>query len=224
MSRPLSSMEIISETLKSYGEELNEGKFEFIYNEVARLASEHHVSAVPILTDILYQSGIDPLLYMDHVPTEFCYRGEIESIHIPSSIQYISNYAFYKCEGLREVSIPESVTAILTHAFMECSKLQAIELPDSIISMGDWVFARSGLTSIKLPSHLKTIPFACFRKCLRLKTITIPKSVSVIMPTAFSECEALTDVYYEGSREEWYKLEGHDRIYGTWISFHFNSK
>lgn len=41
----------------------------------------------------------------------------------------------------------------------------------------------------------------------KVKTVIIPKSVSVIVYAAFDNCKNLTDIYYEGTKSQWSKIE-----------------
>ena len=46
-----------------------------------------------------------------------------------------------------------------------------------------------------------------FAGCTNLERITIPVSIRKIAEGTFTGCESLTDVYYEGSYEDWKKIE-----------------
>ena len=46
-----------------------------------------------------------------------------------------------------------------------------------------------------------------FSGCVNLKRITIPRIVTRIAENAFQGCDSLEDVYYEGSLEEWRKID-----------------
>ena len=53
----------------------------------------------------------------------------------------------------------------------------------------------------------QTIGTKSFSGCIGLKRITIPKCVKRIEENAFKCCDSLEDVYYEGTLEEWRKIE-----------------
>ncbi len=53
----------------------------------------------------------------------------------------------------------------------------------------------------------RTITSESFSGCVNLKRITIPKSVTRIEENAFKDCDSLEDVYYEGTLEEWRKID-----------------
>ena len=80
-----------------------------------------------ILTEVLCTLGIDPLIYLDYIPTYFLAYSKIKSINISSRIMSISQSAFERCSGLTSVTIPNSVTSIGNSAFEHCSSLTSIK-------------------------------------------------------------------------------------------------
>ena len=134
---------------------------------------------------------------------------KLTSVEIPGSITSIGSYAFYCCTSLTSVTIGDSVTSIGERAFEGCSFLTEVTIPDSVTSLGARAF--SGCTSLVtavIGDGVKTIPSYTFYHCTALTTVTIGSSVTAIDYTytsggAFSYCEALTTVYYNGTKDEW---------------------
>ena len=62
------------------------------------------------------------------------------------------------------------------------------------------------VTDIVLPSTIERIPTGAFAGCSGLKRITIPKKIKTIREGTFAGCDNLEDVYFEGSMEEWRKI------------------
>ncbi len=151
------------------------------------------------------------------------------SIKIPSSVTSIESHAVFGCYSLTSVEIPSSVTRIGESAFAECVLLKSIEIPFSVTSIGDSAFHLSALTKITIPasvtsignqafqcpylqsvdfdanSQLTSIGYNAFRYT-KLTEITIPASVTSIQNDAFSECGNLKKIYFEGTEEQWKKL------------------
>ena len=70
--------------------------------------------------------------------------------------------------------------------------------------------AFKGNTTVKdiiLGSNIERIGAGAFAGCTALERITIPKKVSMIPLGAFDGCTSLADIYYEGTPEEWEKIE-----------------
>lgn len=77
-----------------------------------------------------------------------------------------------------------------------------------IIAISKDAFAgRDKLTDIVLPAAVRGIPKGAFKGCTELKRITIPKAVNKICKGTFDGCRDLEDVYYEGTAEEWEKID-----------------
>ena len=79
-----------------------------------------------------------------------------------------------------------------------------------------------GLNSVVLPNGIKAIRYGSFSQA-SLKKITIPKSVMIIERYAFYYAD-LTDIYYEGSEEDWSKITIETDVFGVnkTITIHYN--
>ena len=103
---------------------------------------------------------------------------------IPNSVTSIGSSAFYSCTNLTSITIPNSVTSIGDTAFFDCHNLSSITIPDSVESIGE----------------------DAFESCTALENITIPNSLTSIASLTFYNCKNLTDVYYNGTLNEWNKI------------------
>ncbi len=122
----------------------------------------------------------------------------ITSVTIPSSVNYIGNYAFQYCTNLTNVTIPNSVRLINFGAFLGCSSLAGISLPNGIRSIQGWTFNLcTSLTNITIPNSVTFIRDLAFHQCDSLTTITIPDSVTRIgegLQGVFAGCDNLANV------------------------------
>lgn len=142
------------------------------------------------------------------------------------SIEQIGHRAFAECKSLEQITLPSTLQAIASLAFYK-SGLKEIEIPDSVkdvvtedgdgnetttpgLGIGAFLNCTS-LESAKIGSGIKRIPSGAFGNCPSLKEIYIPLSVTEVdgkdsasnVGHAFYGDTALTDVYYEGSQEQW---------------------
>lgn len=101
-----------------------------------------YYSVIYKLTYLLYSIGIDPLLYLNHIPDNFLGRASIKSIVIPGNIVSIGKKAFQECKNLTTVVIEDGVKSIKDYAFVGCTKLTNVTLPSSIESIGIFIFTR----------------------------------------------------------------------------------
>ena len=155
--------------------------------------------------------------------------SSLPSVTIPDGVTTISESAFEGCSCLSSVTIPDSVTSIGKSAFRDCCKLTGLTIPDNVTSIGDHAFnGCNGLTSVTLPTSVTRISAGMFYNCWALSNVTIPNGVTSIGDSAFGKCTdlssvtipdsvttigrdafyycSLTDVYYDGTAEDWAKI------------------
>ena len=60
--------------------------------------------------------------------------------------------------------------------------------------------------NIEIPDSVTSIGSFAFDGCTSLSSIEIPDSVTSIEGSAFYGCSNITDVYYQGSEEDWAKI------------------
>ena len=130
----------------------------------------------------------------------------LEHVSIPTGIISIGDNAFGNCTSLQSIAIPNCVTSIGGYAFFNCGSLEQIFIPGSVESIGrDAFLCCSNLSDVILLSGVKRIDYYAFGSCDALNSITIPSSLTSIEQTALSS--SITDIYYEGSEEEWLEIE-----------------
>ena len=122
----------------------------------------------------------------------YAYRGAIQKIQIGNGVKQISNYAFYGCSCLTDVTIPNNVTNIGEYAFNNCYSLTSVSVPNSVTSIGSRSFCNFSLVSVSIPNSVTRIADYAFYTCYSLTSLTIPDGVTSIGSTAFSLCYGLT--------------------------------
>jgi len=138
----------------------------------------------------------------------FAYCTKLAEITIPKSVKNIGDGAFEVCSSLTNITIPEGVSKIGERTFFHCSSLTSITIPESVTSIDQMAFLGcSSLISITIPDGVTSIDMGVFSKCSSLKSVIIPKSVTSIGEYAFEECNSLWHVFYEGTQEQWGKIE-----------------
>ena len=77
-----------------------------------------------------------------------------------------------------------------------------------VIKVGHNAFkGNTTITDIILGSDICSIEGGAFAGCTSLERTTIPKGVKCIPEDTFAGCTALTDVYYEGTLDEWKAID-----------------
>ncbi len=63
------------------------------------------------------------------------------------------------------------------------------------------------ITDVLLPASIEALPAGLFAGCTNLQNVTIPRRVKRVGENTFAGCVHLKNIYYEGSLEEWKRVE-----------------
>ena len=121
----------------------------------------------------------------------------IESLVLPSSVEWIENDAFYGCDNLQSITIPDSVTYIGGGAFTGCTKM--MHKVDGLVYLQTtdnpyyYLMYAESTSMIDAPIHkrCKFIGRGVFEGCENLTDVIIPAAVHSIGDAAFLDCPAL---------------------------------
>lgn len=86
--------------------------------------------------------------YSSRVTPWDSYKNQIKFVFIEDSVNFIGQYAFYRCPSIVSVDIADTVGAIGCSAFRECSSLKAVFLPDSVFAIDEYAFDGCGSLAI----------------------------------------------------------------------------
>lgn len=140
---------------------------------------------------------------------------KLKTITLGKGITEIRTNAFLSLTQLSSVTLGENITEIGSNAFMRCSSLTQLTLNKNLQTIGNNAFRLcSGLTEIELPDSLQSLGSYVFSNCTCLTTVTIPQGVDKLYST-FSNCSALKDIYFNGTREQWEAIPKSNWDYGT---------
>ena len=152
--------------------------------------------------------------------------SSLKSVTIGNSVTSIGSEAFYSCSSLTSVTIGNSVTSIGSYAFYSCISLTNVYYEGTI---EDWCnikfnsyesnpmycenhfYLRNSnneweeVTSIEIPNTITEIGDYQFYGFDNVTSIVIP-DITSIGSSAFRSCSSLTNVYYEGTIEDWCKI------------------
>lgn len=134
----------------------------------------------------------------------------LKTVHFPSTLQEIGEYAFWGCETLNNIVIPNSVQKIGIGAFEGCSNLLSIKIPSNT-AIGHFAFKNAGC----LPFLYKTNLNLCNcnicnvqnttnnKVCLIQPSLTgivyVPSDVPFLPTSSFENCDTLRQITFEGS-------------------------
>lgn len=144
--------DLIIEVLGANAKELNNGKFDTIYDTFYQIDesddNERNYYLTPLLTTTLLKAGINPLKYMDKVPPYYLIESDITEIVLPNNIKKIDYYSFSLCERLSKIYLSNSLITIEEEAFQGCKSLKQIKIPKSVKYIGKSAFEDTGLDQV----------------------------------------------------------------------------
>lgn len=143
-------------------------------------------------------------------PRLYDYIDNVKSVVVESGITELGRLALSEYVNLERVELGDTVTTIGEFAF-QYTGIKEIILSDSVEVIREEAFTWcESLEYIKMSKNLVTIEPIAFWGCTSLKSIDIPSSVTSIGKDAFIYCEKLTDIYYQGTQEQWNEIEKYE--------------
>ena len=178
------------------------------------------------------ESAIIPAFALSYI-----LNSNLKNVVITSG-EYIGNEAFENCSSLTSITIPASVTNIGNEAFENCSSLTNVYYSGTIEDWCNIAFRNDNLnpmyyatnfyildengdieyngknykilTELEIPATVKLIGNYQFYGFNQFIDITIPASVTSIGYRAFYNSSSLTNVYYNGTIEDWCNITFND--------------
>lgn len=120
--------------------------------------------------------------------------ANLKTVKLPNSIKKIGISGF-NCSGINSIELPSSIEFIDGFAFSNCKNLKAISIPEKVTEIpDDFAFGCVGLTEIVIPENVTRIGMLAFYGCNNLKKITIGPNVKTISISAFGNCPNIEEV------------------------------
>jgi len=210
--------------------EEREIKFDSRYGELPTVSREGYifggwytsfVGGEEITAESVYTTASDTVLYArwirydDAIASGKCGDDLSWSIHYDGTLKIIGSGAMYDFEYntvpwrdyshlVKVIILDDRITHIGNFAFWTCMSANGISIPDALESIGE--NAGCPGREIVLPSGIKTMEFGAFSQSL--ETVSIPGSLVSAGPfysNAFSNCDNLKKIYYDGDMISWLK-------------------
>ena len=133
----------------------------------------------------------------DHV---FAECKSLRTITLPGSLRFLGKEVFDGCDTLKEVYYEGTLRQWCKIRFDDCVYYMTNPLCEAEKLYIDSQLVEGELT---LPNDCTSISEIAFAGQKRITSVTIPNSVKTIGQNAFANCDNLTDVYYQGTKEQW---------------------
>lgn len=149
-------------------------------------------------------------------------NSAVKEVVMQKGVESIGKHAFFGAENLETVTVPDSVSFIGAKAFDKTPFLEAKKLGGGVVYVGKVVYAYSPKTITDDQGNVKgvdnpkelviedgTTGFAehALEYLSSLKKIVLPSSIKIIGQSAFFGCKSLSEIYFNGSFDEWNGVE-----------------
>lgn len=159
--------------------------------------------------------------------------SNLSTVVLPNELAYIGTDAFRNCVALTyneygnacylgstnnqylllvkakstdntEATINENNKFIHSNAFEDCEHITSVTIPNGVISIGEDAFKYCyALTRVTLSNTVTSIGYMAFYYCNNLTTLVIPTSVTSIGDYFIDGCSSMSNIYYQGTKEQW---------------------
>lgn len=172
--------------LRTHSNLLKSGNIKSLYNKIVEgYVTKNYNYLISEVSQILINSGINPLDYLNDVPQNFLFDSDVTSIKIPSNITKISMYSF-TYSNVESIKIPNSVDYMGINVFQECKSLKSITFSNALKTIPkNTCLDCTSLSYVGIPEGVEEIMRGAFFGCDKLNNVTIPKSIKFIEVTAF---------------------------------------
>ena len=141
-----------------------------------------------------------------HIADAFV-MSDIVSVKMSDSVYTIGEYSFAFCFSLATIDFSQNLLSIGENAFYGCSTLPSVVFPNQLRELGACAFYQcENLTSVRLSPSLTLLDDGAFFNCTQLRLVQIPKTLTAFGVEAFGSCPSIELVFYEGTEEEFKKI------------------
>lgn len=157
-------------------------------------------------TQLLQLIDINPLNYMDYIPSSYLSKTNITNFDIPSHVRVIGNNAFRECYKLQNIIIPDNVVTIGFQAFENCKSLKDVQIGNNLNYIDYGAFARcTSITSIVIPDSVTSIGNYAFGECVNLTNLILGANLKDLSMNFINDTN-IKEINYNNTMENWKKV------------------
>ena len=157
-------------------------------------------------------------LPVTHIGDTAFYNTYITSIRLGEAIVSIGQMSFYNCYSLKNIYINENLSFVAPYGFYNapisnvyfsgtvsdwCQISFGNYLSNPLNNAGALYFNNELATDLIIPNGVSSINELSFYKCTSIVSVTLPQSVKTIGASAFANCSNISNVYFNGTVDEW---------------------
>ena len=177
------------------------------------------IECIEVAEENPYFCSVDGVMYNKDMTELIFYPRCLNatSFIIPDSVKTIGLAAFFWCDNLESITMSDNVETIEDHAFYYCFSLKDVTFSKNLKTIERFAFyVCRELEEIIIPDGTESIKLYAFAGCENLKSVYIPKSIQYINCNAFIGTDALTEINYCGTEEDWNNIiiDNKDEIWG----------
>ena len=134
--------------------------------------------------------------------------SELIALEIGEGIPRLGDHIFSGSRDLETVKLPSSLEYIGMSTFMGCISLTEIHIPENVTNLDIWAFSECrGLETVVIEGKLDTLDREVFKDCAGLKVVYLPQTIANIYQGAFSGCNALEEIHFAGTIEAFLDID-----------------
>lgn len=121
---------------------IDKDDFKTLYEESLQWEDFYEGNFTPILTKTLLEANINPLEYLDYIPSYYMYEEDITEFEIPEHIERIGDSAFEYCDKLTKITIPYNVSEVGNFVFSSCYNIVKLKIDNPFLKCGVGAFEK----------------------------------------------------------------------------------
>lgn len=170
------------------------GKFTYERNENGDYEITKYEPYSAKAVDITLPQKINGVEVVGIAKDAFKAQNAIKGVTIPSTYEYIGDYAFYDCDALTKVTFDKGtkIESIGKGAFESCDLLADFKIPEGVTEIAEFTFKDcKAIKSMDL-SNISKIQKGAFFNCSSLSSLTVSSNIQYATKEAFYGCDSLT--------------------------------
>ena len=137
----------VKELIEFYSTEINHNLWEALY-EVFLSIQDLDYQYIGEFTECMIKAGINPLEYLDDIPSAYLYATNVQKAVIDDPIKTVKSWAYSNCTHLNYVFLSDSVEYVDDNAFAYCGKIAKVVIMNPSTYIESFAFYDSEIDTV----------------------------------------------------------------------------